>query len=139
MQPAVALQAGWSDLLGALLMVAGAAALAAHALGFGRARAGPSHILRTYRPAEWCRQSAPGRLRPMDEEHQWQKLAAILERGFAQVGAAADLHTRAAEALEAIDKEVLALRADYSLGKALSSRPRDTQPIPAPAPAPLAA
>src|SRR5262245_34508156 len=127
MQPAVPLQAGWCELLGALLIVAGAA-LAVRALGFGRVRAGSAHILRAYRPAEWCRQSAPARLRPMGEEHQWQKLAAILERGFAQVEAAADLHARAAEALEAVDNEVRGLRADYARGKALSPRPRDMQP-----------
>jgi hypothetical protein len=137
MQPAMPLQAGWCELLGVLLIVAGAA-LAMHALSFGRARAGSAHILRAYRPAEWCRQSAPGRLRPMDEEHQWQKLAAIVERGFAQVEAAADLHARAAEALEAVDDELLGLRADAP-GKALSPRPRDAQNMPAPAPAPLAA
>jgi len=64
--------------------------------------------------------------------HQWQKLAAIVERGFAQVEAAADLHARAAETLEAVDNEVRGLRADYAPGKALSPRPRDRQPAAAP-------
>src|SRR5438105_8285727 len=91
------LQAGWYDLLGWPLIVAGLA-LAVQTLGFGRPRPGVAHILRSYRPAEWsARLSAHERVRPMDSANQVQRLTAIAEMGFARVATIADLHARAIE------------------------------------------
>jgi hypothetical protein len=140
MQPAVQLlQAGWHDLLGWMLIVTGTA-LAVHTLGLGRARTGAAHILRAYRPADWYqRHQAHGRMRPMKGDHQWQRLEAIAERGFAQAETAADLHARAAQELEAVDDALAGLLAEYAPASAPSSQQPDAAPLPAPAPAPLAA
>jgi hypothetical protein len=140
MQPAVQLlQAEWQNLLGWMLIVTGTL-LAVHTLGFAGVGARASHVVRIYRPAEWCRrQPARARSRPMDPQHQWEKLATIAERGVAQVETIVDLHTRAAQALEAVDAALSGLLAQYGPGKALSPPQHDTQPGPAPAPTPLAA
>ena len=138
MQPAVQLLlAGWHDLAGWMLIVAGTA-LAVHTLGFRGTRPRAAHILRAYRPAEWCqRQSAHGRVRPMRGEQQWRKLTAIAERGFAQAEAAAELHVRAQQELEAVEDAMIGLLAEHA--HALPQRQRDTASLPPSTPAPLAA
>jgi hypothetical protein len=133
MQPAAQLlQAGWHDLVGWMLIVS-ASALALHTLGFGRPRRGAAHILRAYRPADWRqRRGAHGRIRPRKEDHhQWQILEAIAERGFAHAEAAADLHARAAQELEAVDKALSGLLAQFT---PTPSQPPAGRPLPAPAP-----
>src|SRR5258708_39270398 len=106
------LHAGWHDLLGWALIVAGIA-LAVQTLGLGLPRPGAAQILRAYRPAEWsARQSAHERTRPMDLACQWQRVATIAETGFAQVEAISDLHARAAQELEAVDDALIRLLAD---------------------------
>ena len=139
MQPAVQLlQAEWQNLLGWMLIVTGTL-LAVHTLGFASG-ARPTPTARVYRSAEWCRrQPARARTRPTDPQHQWEKLAAIAERGVAQVETIVDLHTRAAQALGAVDEALSGLLAQYGPGKALCAPQYDTQPGPAPAPTPLAA
>src|ERR1700694_3360811 len=98
------LQAGWHDLLGLGLIVAGIA-LAVQTLGFGGPKPGVAHILRAYRPAEWsARQCAHEHTRPMDPTSQWQRLTAVAEKGFAQTELAARLHASAAAELEAVDE-----------------------------------
>ena len=134
MQPAVELLlAGWHSLAGWLLIVAGLA-LAVHALGFRGTRGGATHVLRAYRPAEWQRQSAHGRIRPMKGEQQWQKLTAIAKRGFAQAEAAAELHARARLELEAVEDAMIGLMAEHARGDAPPQRQREPAPLPAPAP-----
>jgi hypothetical protein len=138
MQPAVQLlQTGWHDLVGWMLIASGTA-LALHTLGLGRTRHGAAHILRAYRPADWHqRHGVHGRIRPMKgDHHQWQRLEAIAERGFAQAETAADLHTRAARELEAIDDALTSLLAQHPLASAPFEKPIG---VPLPAPAPLAA
>jgi len=139
MQPAVQLlQAGWHDLVGWMLILAGTA-LAVHTLGPGRARRRAAHILRAYRPADWHqRHWTHRRMRPMHGDHQWLRLEAIAERGFAQAETAADLHARAAEELQAIDDALTGLLALHPRGAPSSRRP-DAAPLAAPDPAPLAA
>jgi hypothetical protein len=132
-------QAGWHDLLGWALIVAGIA-LAAQTLGFGLPRPGAAHILRAYRPAEWSqRQAAHERTRPMDPARQWQRVAAIAERGFVQAEAAANLHARAAKELEAVDDALVRLLADFTPDAMLSVRQREVGPAPVPMTQPLAA
>jgi hypothetical protein len=136
MQPAVQLlQAGWHDLVGWTLIVS-ASALALHTLGLGKTRGGAAHILRAYRPADWAqRQGAHGRLRPRREDHhQWQILAAIAEHGFAQAEAAAKLHARAAQELEAVDEALTALLAQFTPAGTPSSQHSAGMPLAAPAP-----
>jgi hypothetical protein len=139
MQPAVQfLQAGWHDLVGWMLIVS-ATALALHALGLGRTRGGAAHVLRAYRPADWRqRHGAHGRIRPKKgDHHQWQRLQAVAERGFAQAETAADLHARAAQELEAVNDALTGLLAQYPpAGTPSSQRPAG---VPLPAPSPLAA
>jgi hypothetical protein len=133
------LQAGWHDLLGWALIVAGIA-LAVQTLGFGRPRAGVAHILRAYRPAEWsARQSAHERVPPMDPASQLQRLTAIAERAFAQTHAIADLHARAAQELEAADDALVRLLADYAPGTMLPASQHEVAPAPTPIAEPLAA
>ena len=133
------LQAGWHDLLGWVLIVAGIA-LAVQTLAYGRPSSGAAHILRAYRPAEWsARQSAHGRTRPMDPASQWQRVAAIAESGFAQVESVADLHTRAAQELEAVDDALIQLLADFKPDEIQSVRQREVGPAPKPIAEPLAA
>jgi hypothetical protein len=140
MQPAVQLlQAEWHNLLGWMLIVAGTG-LAVHTLGFASVRAGGAHIASPRWPADRRqRQPARGRIRPMDPQHQWEKLTAIAEQGVAQVETIVDLHARATQALEAVDDALTGLRALYCRGKALSAPQRDAQPGPASAATPLAA
>jgi hypothetical protein len=132
------LQAGWHDLVGWTLIVS-ASALALHTLGLGRTRGGAAHILRAYRPADWRqRQGAYGRNRPRKEDHQqWQILEAIAERGFAQAEAAAKLHARAAQELEAVDEALSGLLAQHTPASTPSCQ--HSAGLPLPAPAPLAA
>jgi hypothetical protein len=139
MQPAVQLlQAEWHNLLGWMLIVAGTG-LALHTLGFASVRAGGAHIARTHWPADRRqRQLDRGRIRPMDPQHQWEKLAAIAEQGVTQVETIVDLHSRATQALEAVEDALTGLFALYGPGKALSAPQRDAQP-PASAATPLAA
>jgi len=140
MQTAVQLlQVEWYNLLGWMLIMAGTG-LAVHTLGFANVRAGAAHIARAYRPTEWRqRQPVRGRIRPMDPQHQWEKLAAIAERGVTQVESIVDLHTRATQALETVDDVLTGLLAQYAPGKARSALERDAQPGPASALTPLAA
>jgi len=140
MQPAVQLLlAGWHNHAGWMLIVTGTA-LAVHTLGFRGVRPRAAHILRAYRPAEWCqRQSAHGRVRPMKGEQQWRKLTAIAERGFAQAEAAAELHARAQQELEAVEDALIRLLAEHARGNTLPQPQPDTASLPASAPAPLAA
>jgi hypothetical protein len=70
---------------------------------------------------------------------QWRKLTAIAERGFAQAEAAAELHARAQQELEAIEDAMIDLLAEHARGNPLAQRQRDTASLPASAPAPLAA
>ena len=139
MQPAVQLlQAGWHDLVGWMLIV-GATALAMHTLGLGRTRREAAHILRAYRPADWRqRHEAPGRIRPMTGDQQWQILVAVAEHAFTQAEMAADLHARAAHELEAADDAMTDLLAQYAPASEPSQQPEAAR-LPAPAPAPLAA
>jgi hypothetical protein len=139
MQPAVQLlQAQWHNLLGWMLIVAGIV-LAARTLGFPRVRTRTTPIVRVYRPAEWCRRPARAHTRPMDPQHQWEKLAAIAERSVAQVETIVDSHTRAAQALDAVDAALTGLLAQCGPCKALAAQQHDTQPGPAAAPTSLAA
>jgi hypothetical protein len=132
------LNAGWHDLLGWTSIVAGLA-VAAHALAFGRPKPGAAHIMRAYRPAEWSAwQSTHERIRPMDQVVQWERVAAIVERGFVQVEAIADLQVRAARELEAVDDGLIRLLAEYKPDAMRSIRQTKSLPAPAPAPAPSA-
>ena len=139
MQSAVQLlQAGWHDLVGWTLIVAGTA-LGVHTLGLGRARRRAAHILRAYRAADWHqRHWTRGHMRAMHGDHQWQRLEAIAERGLTLAETAADLHTRAAQELQAIDDALTGLLAHYPQGAPSSQHP-DAAPLPASAPTPLAA
>ena len=129
------LHAGWHDLLGWALIVAGIA-LAVQTLGFGLPRPGAAHILRAYRPAEW---SAHERTRPMDSASQWQRVATIVETGFAQVEGIADLHARAAQELEAVDDALIRLLADFRPDAMLAARQREVVPASPSIAEPLAA
>jgi hypothetical protein len=133
------LQAGWHDLLGWVLIVAGIA-LTVQTLGFGRPRPGVAHILRSYRPAEWsARQSAHERVRPMDPASQLQRLTAIAEKGFARVELVADMHARAAQELEAVDDALVRLLAEYAPGAMVPAHQSEVGPALAPITEPLAA
>jgi hypothetical protein len=133
------LNTGWHDLLGWTSIVAGLA-VAVHALAFSRPRPGAAHILRAYRPAEWsARQSTHERIRPMDQVVQWERVAAIVERGFVQVEAIADLQARAAQELEAVDDGLIRLLAEFKPDAMRSVRQVEPRPAPAPIAEPLAA
>jgi hypothetical protein len=133
------LQAGWHDLLGLALIVAGIA-LAVQTLGIGPPKSGAAHILRAYRPAEWsARQRAHELTRPMDPTSQWHRLTAIAEKGFTQIELIGDLHARAAEELEAVDEALVRLLAEYTPGLTLPAQERDVLPAPTPTIQPLAA
>jgi hypothetical protein len=131
--------AGWHDVLGWALIVAGIA-LAGQALGFIRPRPGVAHVLRTYRPVDWSRQqSAHERTRPMDPDSQWQRVVAVAERGFAQIELIADLHADAAQELEAADDALARLLAVFKPDEMLSIRQYPVDPAPTPIIQPLAA
>ncbi len=134
------LQADWHVLFGWASIVAGLA-LAAQTLGGARRpRPGVAHILRAYRPAEWsARLSAHERVPPMDPASQWQRLTAIVERGFAQTEVIADLHARAAREFEAADDALVRLLADHAPGAMLPARQHEGAPTPAPIAESLAA
>jgi hypothetical protein len=134
------LQAGWRDLLGWASIVAGLAVAVQTLAGARRPRPGIARILRAYRPAEWsARLSAHERVRPMDPADQLQRLTAIAEKAFTQVEAAADLHARAAQELEAVDDALVRLLADHAAGAMVPARQREVAPAPAPIAEPLAA
>jgi hypothetical protein len=134
------LQADWHALLGSVLIVA-AIALAVQTLGgFGRPRPGVVHILRAYRPAEWSqRQSAHEHTRPMDLATQWQRVAAIAERGFVLMETVGDLHARAAEELEAVDDALIRLLEDFTPDAIASVRQLEFDSASVPIAQPLAA
>jgi hypothetical protein len=75
----------------------------------------------------------------MDLASQWQKVAAIAERGFAQVEAVAGLQARAAQELEAVDDALIRLLADFTPDAMLSVRQHKVGPASAPIGEPLAA
>jgi hypothetical protein len=75
----------------------------------------------------------------MKGEQQWRKLTAIAERGFAQAEAAAELHVRAQQELEAVEDAMINLLAEHARGNALPRPQHDSASVPASAPAPLAA
>ena len=134
------LQTDWHVLLGSALIAAGIALAVQTLGGFRRPRPGAAHILRAYRPVEWSqRQSAHEQTRPMDLASQWQRVAAIAERGFVQVETIADLHARAAGELEAIDDALGRLLAEYAPGAMLSVPLGAVGPASAPTAQPLAA
>ena len=64
-------------------------------------------------------------------------MAAIVERGFVQVEAIADLQVRAARELEAVDDGLIRLLAEYK-PDAMRSIRQTKSLLPAPAPAPSA-
>ena len=134
------LQTDWHALLGWAL-IAGGLALAVHTLvGIRRPRSGAAHILRAYRPADWSASQPAGRdARPMGSADQWQRLAAIVERGFVHSQTVVALQARAALELEAVDYALSELLAAWSQDTHLLPRPEEAAVAPAPIAQPMAA
>ena len=132
------LQSDWSTPMGWALIVVGFAT----ALDALFDVQGPAwhlgYIWRACRPTDWpARQPAQTHASAADTGRQWEGLATIDARAFAQAATVAELQARAAFEIDAADAALAALLADHSRDMERLRQPRDI--VPAPSGEPLAA